>query len=115
MTVTVECQSDRRVAQALLDFLRMSPLRDEQCGACVPQIVEPIQRSMAQIAVGSRTETKVRVQSGAHQCGQVVPTVCGEDESWNTTPAVEGYLGAVLQQQGEKVVEEVALTIWISP
>ncbi len=55
MAVSVECQRNRRMAQALLDLLRVGPLGDEKSGTSVAQIVEPIERTMAFLALAIRT------------------------------------------------------------
>lgn len=62
MSVTVEGQCDRRVTEALLDLLRVGSLRDQECNAGVPKVVEAIQRTMAALAAPVRAKAQVGVE-----------------------------------------------------
>src|SRR5687768_9470386 len=53
----------------------MCTLSDKQGGACVPQIVEPVQRSVAAVATSFRAKTEVRVEPRPHQSWEVVAAV----------------------------------------
>lgn len=75
VSIPVESQSDRRVTEALLDLLRMSPLRNQKRGACVSQVVEPIERAVTLLAFSVSAQTEVWVEARLNERRKVVAAV----------------------------------------
>ena len=75
MAVTVEGQRDCGMSETFLDLFWMGALRDQQRRARVSQVMEPVPRTVAFVAVASGAETEVRVETGLHESRKVVPVV----------------------------------------
>ena len=63
------------MAETLLDLLWVGALSDQERSTSVPQVMEPILRTVAPVAVASGAETEVRVETGFHESRKVVPVV----------------------------------------